>query len=67
MDVTSGGVQKSVLSEWCKQMKTQLKGYSDEWQQLAGTEYPNILFGNGQIKYQKYADTQKTSRTIHQK
>lgn len=67
MDVTSGGVQKSVLSEWCKQMKAQLKGYSDEWRQLAGTEYPNILFGNGQIKYQKYADTQKTSRTIHQK
>lgn len=67
MDVVSGGVQKSVLSEWCKQMKAQLKGYSDEWRQLAGTEYPNILFGNGQIKYQKYADTQKTSRTIHQK
>ncbi len=67
MDVVSNGKQKDVLSVWCKQIKSRLKEYTDEWRQLAGTEYPNLLFGNGQIKYQKYAETQKISRNIRQK
>lgn len=48
--LTSGCYTKS-LTEKNEVLITQIKALSDEWRQLADTQYPNVLKGNKECKY----------------
>lgn len=67
MDVVSNGLQKDTLSARCEALKSRLDVHKDEWRQLAGTAYPHLLFGNGQMKYQKYTTAPKEKPLANQK
>lgn len=66
-NVLSNHTQTSVLTKRCQNLSELLSALKTEWCTLAGTEYPQILFGSGRTQYQKYASLQKEQSIYNQK